>query len=182
MGTGIRQFLNQASILVPVAAFAAVLVLPGPAWSQSSNNPGMTVTSPAAVYSLDGQKFKVRIVRDGANEMHGKNRGLGDILSFNNGKFSSEICRRYNFADAPYWIRVEGSQTRFLAELKSPTDGTMRWQGTIRGETLEGTMHWRRERWYWTIDAKHEIRGTLQKGVNIGSPRKNQDASQLQSQ
>ncbi len=170
METRLKHFLNLASTFISATALAAVLVLPAPAWSQSSNGPGKTATSPTAAnaYSLDGQVFNARIVRDGAKN-DAKNRGLGDILSFSNGKFSSEICRHYNFEDAPYWIRVEGNQTHFFVELKSPTDGTMRWQGTIRDGTLEGTMRWKRERWYWTIDATHKIRGKLQKALSAAS-------------
>ena len=183
METRLRRLFNRASTFVPAAAFAAVLVLPATAWSQSSDSPGMTAASPAAANanSLDGQEFDVRIVRDDAKDDE-NNRGLGDILSFSNGKFSSKICRRFNFADAPYWIRVEGDRTHFLAELKSPTDGSMRWQGTIRGDTLEGTMRWRRERWYWTIDATHEIRGRLQKGVSTASPPVDPNPSRLRAQ
>ena len=174
METRLKHFLCHASTFVSAAILAAVLAFPTSAWSQSSKRPSKPATPPTAVkpYSLDGQKFKVRIVRD-SNSDGNKKRGLGDILSFKNGNFSSQICRRYNFEDAPYWIRVEGNKTHFLVELKSPTDGTMRWQGTIHGNILEGTMRWRRERWYWTIDATHKIRGKLQKAMSIASPPSN---------
>jgi len=171
MDARLKQLLNQASTFVSAAALAAMLVLPAPAWSQSLNGSGKTEATPVTggAYTLDGQKFSARIVRDGGSG-DGKNPGLGDILSFTDGKFSSEICRRYNFVDAPYWVRREGDKIHFLAELKSPTDGTMRWQGTIRGDTLEGTMQWRRKRWYWTIDATHKIRGKLKKRASSALP------------
>lgn len=91
-------------------------------------------------------------------------RPLGDVLTFSNGIFSSEICKRYNFKGAPYWVRVEGDQVHFLAELTSPTDGRMLWKGTIRGGILKGTMRWTKKRWYWTIDTEHKISGKLEKG------------------
>ena len=60
-----------------------------------------------------------------------------------------------------------------LAELTSPTDGKMVWKGTIRGDTLEGTMRWTKKRWYWTIDTEHKIRGRLDKGPSVASPPSN---------
>jgi len=174
MQTRLELILNQASKFALAATVVATLFLPTPAWSQSSAANGETKSFPhvAGAHPLDGRNFGTRIVRDDADSDK-KNPPLGDILSFSNGRFSSEICRRYNFADAPYWIRVEGDQVHFLAELKSPTDGTMLWKGTVRGNTLEGTMQWTKERWYWTINAEHKIRGELQEGALAAPPPAN---------
>jgi len=112
----------------------------------------------AAAGPLDGRTFGASIVRASVAE---QDRELGDKLMFINGMFASALCRKFNFGDAPYWIRQDGDQVHFLAEMTSPTDGKMIWKGTIRGDTLEGTMRWIKERWYWTIDTEHKIRGTL---------------------
>ncbi len=109
---------------------------------------------------LDGLRFETRIVREGNDEGA---EPLTDELLFQDGNFSSAVCKRYNFAAAPYWMRIDGDRVRFLAELTSPTDGTMLWTGTIKDDVLEGTMRWTKERWYWTIDAEHRIRGKLSK-------------------
>ena len=169
METRLKSNLNQASILAAVLA-AALLLPPVPARSQPQNGSGNTGTFPASASMLDGRTFSARIVRDGADD---QNRGLGDTLSFSGGKFSSKICRRFNFVDAPYWIRFENGKVLFRVELKSPTDGTMVWQGTISGDTLQGTMRWRKERWYWTIDATHKISGKLQAAAHAASPPAN---------
>lgn len=108
---------------------------------------------------LDGLMFSARIVREGGEE----GKQIADELTFKDGIFSSKICKKYNFADAPYWIRLDDGQLHFLAELNSPTDGTMIWKGAINGDTLEGTMRWTKKRWYWTIDTEHKIRGALEK-------------------
>ena len=109
---------------------------------------------------LDGRKYSAGIVRNDADDDDRK-RPLQDKLTFRDGKFSSAVCRRFNFGEAPYWVREENGQIHFLAELTSPTDGTMVWKGTVRGDTLEGTMRWTKKRWYWTIDTAHRIRGKL---------------------
>jgi hypothetical protein len=167
LGLGLNQMLR----LVFVATFLAAFLLPAIASAQSSTNPNeaKTVSPAVRIRPLDGRQFNVHIVRDGANK-DGKNRGLGDQLMFNHGKFSSAICKKFNFAEAPYWVRMEGDQVYFLAELTSPTDGTMRWKGAIRGDTLVGTMRWTKTRWYWKIDTEHKISGKLVKGLTVGAP------------
>lgn len=119
--------------------------------------------------TLDGMTFGAGIVRNDAVAPIDEGRGsepdggasLRDTLVFDRGMFTSRICTRYNFAAAPYWVRLDGDRVHFLAELSSPTDGKMVWQGTIRDGRLEGTMRWTRTRWYWTVDVEHRIRGEL---------------------
>lgn len=163
MQTRLGRGLRQTPTRFVAATFVVALLLAAIIWSQSSVNPDPEKIEPsvAGAGPLDGLQFLARIVRDDADE-NGENGALGDQLAFSDGKFSSAICRRYNFADAPYWVRTEGGEVHFLAELTSPTDGRMVWKGTIRGDTLEGTMRWTKQRWYWTIDAEHKIRGKLE--------------------
>ena len=106
---------------------------------------------------LDGLQFKAGIVKS----EDGSGNSLEDTLVFSDGNFSSVVCKRYNFSAAPYWIRTEGKRIHFLAELTSPTDGTMVWKGTVADGELRGTMRWTKKRWYWTIDAEHLIQGKV---------------------
>jgi hypothetical protein len=118
---------------------------------------------------LDGMVFSAGIVRSGAPP----DAPLEDVLEFRDGVFSSVMCRRYNFADAPYWVRTNGEETHFFAELTSPTDGRMVWQGSVVRGVLTGTMHWTRERWYWTVDVEHAITGRLEErqGLPLAPPQ-----------
>lgn len=149
------------------AAFLAALVVASLTWmgSAARADESSPTTSADAAAPLDGRTFSARIVRAGSSE----DDPLGDQLLFEDGRFSSAICKQYNFAEAPYWVRLEGDRIHFLAELTSPTDGRMLWKGTIQGDTLEGTMHWTKQRWYWTIDTEHEIRGELET-AGTGTP------------
>jgi len=155
-----------------VFGFAAllliVLLISASARSQSAT---VAIAAPASAAGgmLDGRQFKAGIVRIEEDDGE-KKEPLGDQLMFGNGMFSSAICKRYNFKEAPYWVRVEGEKTHFLAELTSPTDGKMLWKGTIQGDTLVGTMRWTKKRWYWTIDTEHKIRGELEKSSSTVSP------------
>jgi hypothetical protein len=111
----------------------------------------------SSVGLLDGRSFRVRIVGDS------EDRTAADRLTFESGRFSSELCRKYNFADAPYWIRREGDKILFTAETISPTDGQMVWTGTIDGEEFQGEMAWTKTRWYRTIRVQHRITGTVER-------------------
>jgi hypothetical protein len=166
----IKRRADRTHIVFFASTVASAVILTMPAWPQTSINTtksgeGASTLAPG---SLDGQQFKAGIVRKGADES--KKQPLGDILIFRKGKFSSAVCKRYNFTDAPYWVRVEGEKTHFLAELTSPTDGKMVWKGTIHKGKLQGTMRWTKKRWYWTVDAEHKIRGKLDSDAIAASP------------
>ena len=135
--------MKTASMLV----LLATLFFFGPAFhsSAASEHP----------FNLDGQSFKAGIIRKGATNQ------LEDTFTFEDGTFSSAMCKRYNFAAAPYWLRQEGDKVHFRAELESTTDGVMVWQGVISNGMLEGTMRWTKKRWYWTIDTEHRISGQV---------------------
>lgn len=154
--------MKRAPIYYAAISFVASVLIATPASPQSSIAPSAaeTVAPVPSVRLLDGQQFRAGIVRVDSD---GKKRPLEDQLMFADGKFSSAVCKKYNFVTAPYWTRVEGDRVHFLAELKSPTDGTMVWKGSIRGNVLEGTMRWTKKRWYWTINTEHKIRGKLEK-------------------
>lgn len=82
-----------------------------------------------------------------------------DVLSFEGGKFSSKACSRYGFTAAPYWVRRDADGLHFLAELRSPENGTMRFEGTYDGKKLQATALWTKKRWYWTIEQKFHFTG-----------------------
>lgn len=157
---------NQSVRQISVGALMTAIVLFAVSWTDSPTLAGeqKAALSVLTAAPLDGRTFRTSIVRTSAEKVEEGDQ-FPDQLEFRDGKFSSMICKRYNFSAAPYWVRREGDQVHFLAELTSPTDGKMVWKGTIKGESLEGTMHWTKKRWYWTIDTEHNIRGTLGKAV-----------------
>ena len=151
------RWISACAIFCALAFASAPLVTP--AHGQDTAPPGQVLSDAAESAPLDGLEFSARIVREGNEDSADK--PLGDTLTFDHGEFSSAICKRFNFTPAPYWIRSEGETLHFMAELNSPTDGRMIWKGTISDGKLEGTMRWIRKRWYWTIDARHNLQGEL---------------------
>jgi len=111
----------------------------------------------AGSHILDGKKFI------GPTGEKGKKIHHEDVLSFSDGKFTSSMCYEYGFTGGPYTATVEGDSIHFQAETISPTHGKMEWKGTLRGDSLDVTYSWTKERWYWTTYREYWFKGTLKK-------------------
>ena len=77
------------------------------------------------------------------------------------GIFTSSECFQYGFKGGPYTTTIEGDKIHFQAETISSTHGKMVWQGTLKGDTLEVTYNWTKERWLWTTYREYWFKGTL---------------------
>ena len=99
---------------------------------------------------LDGKVF-VGDVGDRGNSADDK-----DEVSFKNGRFHSVGCDEWGFGDAPYSSKRDGDTIRFQAITVSPTDGKIEWEGVVKGDTLEATYVWTKERRFWK-DAHEEM-------------------------
>ena len=109
----------------------------------------------AASHLLDGKKFI------GPTGEKGKKVHHEDVLSFSDGIFTSSECFQYGFKGGPYTTAIEGDMIHFQAETISSTHGKMVWQGTLKGDTLEVTYNWTKERWLWTTYREYWFKGTL---------------------
>ena len=97
---------------------------------------------------LQGMRFVGSLgVADDANTRE-------EVMSFEDGMFSSEICRGYGFPPAPYWVRRDAEGLHFRAELHNPENGTIRFEGVFDGDEMTATGLWTKERWYWTLEQK----------------------------
>jgi len=82
-------------------------------------------------------------------------------IVFDNGRFNSTTCSRYNFGDAPYVASKVGDSIHFEVVTVSPTHGEIAWQGTVTGEQARMNFVWTRERWYWDIRREYWFEGKL---------------------
>ncbi len=111
----------------------------------------------AVSHILDGKKFM------GPTGEKGKKVHHEDVLSFRDGKFTSSECFQYGFEGGPYTTTVQGDSIHFHAVTISPTHGKMEWRGTLKGDTLEVTYSWTKERWLWTTFREYWFKGSLVK-------------------
>jgi hypothetical protein len=106
---------------------------------------------------LEGKSFS------GDLGLLGKPASATDLLLFNDGMFISKGCeKRCGYTAAEYQIRAEGGYFEVMSEtpcLKS--DATIIWQGTVKGDEIEGTFTWINKRWYWTFEKEFWFKGKL---------------------
>ena len=82
-------------------------------------------------------------------------------IVFENGRFISTTCNKYNFSDVAYSASQAGDSIHFQAVTLSPTHGKIAWQGTVHGDQAEVTFVWTKERWYWNTHREYWFKGSL---------------------
>jgi len=82
-------------------------------------------------------------------------------IVFENGRFISTTCNKYNFSDVAYSASQAGVSIHFQAVTLSPTHGKIEWQGTVHGDQAEVTFVWTKERWYWNTHREYWFKGSL---------------------
>jgi len=114
--------------------------------------------STASAGVLDGKRFV------GLTGEKGKNPDHEDTLVFQDGMFASIKCEeKMGFRRGSYATSMEENEIYFEAETVSPKYGKMVWKGTVKGEMLEATFIWTKEKWYWKIRREYWFKGYLEK-------------------
>ena len=114
----------------------------------------MQAAGAAPAGPLDGKSFV------GAMTEKGKTKGDPDTFIFKDGKFRSTACDVYGFTETSYTTAVSDAGTTFEAVSTSPKEGTMKWKGTVKGDSVEGTAVWTKN---GQADAIYTFKGTLKK-------------------
>ena len=94
----------------------------------------MSEQSQSQPVTLDGRSFHGVVLETGKTE------GDADTLIFADGRFRSTACDRYGYGDGTYAASRDGDRIHFDAETESPRFGRLRWQGTVSGRRLDGTL------------------------------------------
>ena len=82
-------------------------------------------------------------------------------IVFDNGRFVSTTCNKYNFSDVAYSASKIGDSIHFQAVTLSPTYGKITWQGVVHGDQADVTFVWTKERWYWNTHREYWFKGFL---------------------
>jgi hypothetical protein len=143
-------------IIVFVAATAMITHL-NAAFAGTEHGQVASGRKNAAAHILDGKRFKGRTGEKGKKTHH------EDILVFDEGRFTSTECFQFGFNSGPYAATVQSDAIRFKAVTRSPSNGKMEWEGTLKGDTLDVTYSWTKERWLWTTHREYWFKGTLVK-------------------
>ncbi len=105
--------------------------------------------------AFDGRTYAVSFGQDDKDEA-GR-----DVVKFANGKMSTELCIKFGFEPAPYYIRTEGNRVYFRSEMVSKLQGTNIFSGYIEGDQLNAHSDWAQARWYWTVNVGAWFKGKL---------------------
>jgi hypothetical protein len=103
---------------------------------------------------LDGKTFPGEMMEKG------KAKGDQDTFVFKDGKFRSTACDAYGFTETAYAGAVSDVATTFEAVATSPKEGTMKWKGTVKGDSVEGTAVWTKN---GQADVIYTFKGALKK-------------------
>jgi hypothetical protein len=91
---------------------------------------------------LDGMSFT------GQTGEKGKEKGDAETFQFSKGMFDPQACHAWGFAATPYKAKTSKEGTTFEAEHTNAKGERMKWSGTVKGDTLSGTMT------YWDASKK----------------------------
>lgn len=88
---------------------------------------------------------------------------FADRMTFRDGTFFSEECQRHcDFGAEAYFTRVEADGIAFVADMAcADAPQSVRWEGRVTGDRIEGTALWKVERFYWTVERQATFSGTL---------------------
>lgn len=140
-------------IFVIIAAMAMTAFL-NSAFAGTEQGHGAAGHKSAAAHILDGKKFQ------GPTGEKGKKLHHVDMLIFDNGRFTSTECLKFGFESGPYSATIQNDSIQFKAETHSAALGKMEWSGTLKGDTLNVTYYWTKERWLWTTYREYWFKGT----------------------
>ena len=148
-----RTLVRSASFLLIIASLGTFQYLNAAETTPAENQ----ISVAPQTLILDGKSFS------GELGLAGKPASATDLLLFNDGMFISKGCeQRCGYTAAEYQIRAVGDHFEVISEtpcLKS--DATILWQGTVKGNEIEGSFTWTNKRWYWTFQKEFWFKGKL---------------------
>ena len=94
---------------------------------------GLIYAFPAlAAGALDGKTFAGQVGEKG------QANAVADNFVFTNGKFASTLCSQFGYGEGVYKTTGAKDAVHFTAETTSQAGGKKDWQGTVKGEVIEG--------------------------------------------
>src|SRR5215510_6207282 len=85
--------------------------------------------------ALDGKKFKIDLMKD-------EKTVSSETLIFSNSMLQTPD--RAQFKEAVAYTKPTDNYYTWAATLSSEKDGVMAWQGSVKGNTIEGKCIWRK--------------------------------------
>jgi len=84
--------------------------------------------------TLDGKGFTGEIGSQGGTKT------VKDEFVFENGEFNSTLCNQFGYGKGAYQATAQGEVIDFQAVTLSGSGGKKSWSGTVKGDTIEGSI------------------------------------------
>ena len=86
-----------------------------------------------------------------------------DELRFLSGKFYSRWYGKSGFNEGAYTTRVDDDKIYFETQTISPKKGTIKWKGTVHGDSIEVNFHLSKKGWFSDTEKDYFFTGELKK-------------------
>jgi hypothetical protein len=127
-----RLMLSGSALVIVASMFSACSSERGLAMTDDEARVWMSARAQNGIGVLDGNQFKIQF-----GEV-GDSKDEDDWVEFAGGRFHSVASDTHQFGSGPYaTVKINGG-VEFHATCKNTAGGTMWWQGTVRGDDIEG--------------------------------------------
>jgi hypothetical protein len=86
--------------------------------------------------------YAVQVVPSPSNKLKHTTEKYDDVLTISGKKFSSKVSSGYGFPDGECTEKKEGARPIITVELKDEKHGTNKYELTIQGDKIAGTLKW----------------------------------------
>ncbi len=107
-------------------------------------HPPVTSPQPAPVSLLEGTTWPVTVTPDELTKQKGE-KPFEDTLIFKDGKVTMSACVKMGFAPSTYTASPIGDSWSFWTKQMSKDQGQTTWRAQLTGETIKGTMTWKKQ-------------------------------------
>src|SRR4030042_2409280 len=114
----------------------------------------LTGVSNGADGLLNGKKYV------GETGEKGKAKGDKEEFVFSEGKFDPVACHKYGFSSTSYTAKADGDTINFVAEHTGKKGDSLKWEGTVKEDKLEGIMMYRQGK---KVPKEYWFKGELSK-------------------
>jgi hypothetical protein len=107
--------------------FAAMLFLAG----------SFAASAQSQQSALDGKRYKIDFMKDGKTESI-------ETLIFTSSMLQTPDCAKYGFNEGKAFVKSTKDYFTWASTINSDTEGVMAWQGSVKGDKIEGSCVWRK--------------------------------------
>lgn len=99
-----------------------------------------TTMAQSTAGQLDGKKYRIELVKTGSNEAP-----VVQSLVFSQSMMQTPDFNKLGFKESKAYVKTTDDYLTWMCTISSEKEGVMGWQGSVKGETIEGNCTWRKQ-------------------------------------